>query len=202
MRISLTKKITFALVLFGLVPASIIAWFAYDSTNDFRLNQTLLIKQAAISISDKAASVLLRDPGTLKEAKAGTLSQGAKEEIRGSIGFVLTELALDNSQVFIFTHDGKVLVKRKPYGQSETDQAEGLSLTRYQKWAETNATMPVSAPSKPYAGEREGKVEMFPPFPTVGTALSRWSSCLRMSPSLPSTRTSSGSLSSWGQSLP
>jgi methyl-accepting chemotaxis protein len=160
MRISLTNKITFALVVFGLVPASIIAWFAWDSTNDFRLNQTLLIKQAAISISDKAASVLERDPGTLKEAKTGVLSQAAKQEILTRIGFVLTELALDNSQVFIFTPDGKVLVKRKAYGQSDTDQAEGLSLTRYQKWAETNATIPVSAPSKPYAGEREGKVEM------------------------------------------
>ena len=57
MRISLTNKITIALVLFGLVPASIVAWFAYNSNDEFRHNQTLLIKQAAISISDRVAAV-------------------------------------------------------------------------------------------------------------------------------------------------
>ena len=64
MRISLTNKITFALVLFGLVPASIVAWFAYNSNDEFRGNQTLLIKQAAISISDQVAAVLQQDPTT------------------------------------------------------------------------------------------------------------------------------------------
>ena len=85
MRISLTNKITFALVVFGLVPASIIAWFAYDSNNDFRRSQTLLIKQAAISISDKVAPVLEHDPATLKDAIAGTLPPAAKDRIRAEI---------------------------------------------------------------------------------------------------------------------
>ena len=54
MRISLTNKITIALVLFGLVPASIIAWFAWNSNNDFGNLQTILVKQAATSISDRS----------------------------------------------------------------------------------------------------------------------------------------------------
>src|SRR6202035_5248770 len=119
--ISLTNKITIALVVFGLVPASIIAWFAYDSNNDFRGKQNLLIKQAAISISDRVASTLERDPATaaatIKDASAGSLPTAAKESIRAEIGFILRELVLDNSQVYIFTSDGKVLITRKPYGQ-------------------------------------------------------------------------------------
>jgi methyl-accepting chemotaxis protein len=160
MRISLTNKITIALVLFGLVPASIVAWFAYDSNNDFQRNQTLLIKQAAISISDKVAPVLEQDDKTLKDAIAGTLSPAAKVRIGASIGSVLGQLGLDNSQAFIFTADGKVLFKRKPYGQSDNDNVEGLSTTRYRKFAEDAATAPYFNSSKPFEGERERNVEL------------------------------------------
>ena len=52
MRISLRTQITAALVLFGLIPASIVAWFAYSGNDDFRRSQTLLLQQAAVSISE------------------------------------------------------------------------------------------------------------------------------------------------------
>ena len=79
MRISLTNKITFALVLFGLVPASIIAWFAYDSNNDFERIQSTLVKQAAVSISDRVALLLAMDPSQdIKEA-GGVGSRGPNQ---------------------------------------------------------------------------------------------------------------------------
>ncbi len=40
MRISLRKQITAALVLFGLVPATIVAWFAYQTKTSSRRNKT------------------------------------------------------------------------------------------------------------------------------------------------------------------
>ena len=41
MRITLSWKITAILVLFGLVPASIVAWFAYNANDDFRKKQNV-----------------------------------------------------------------------------------------------------------------------------------------------------------------
>jgi methyl-accepting chemotaxis protein len=162
MRISLTNKITFALVLFGLVPASIIAWFAYDSNNDFRKNTTQLIKQAAISISDRVASILEHDPApaTIHEAIGGSLQSAVGKEIERHIGAIVRDLGLDNSQVFIFTAEGKILNKRKPYGEFDTSQGDERSLTRYRVWAENALTAPHFDFSQPLDGEREGKVEL------------------------------------------
>ena len=54
MRISLRTKVTVALVAFGLIPAGIIAAFAYNSAQDFMGRQRLMIRQAAVAISDHA----------------------------------------------------------------------------------------------------------------------------------------------------
>ena len=63
MRISLINKITTALVLFGLIPASIVAWFAYSANDDFkRQARSFLIKQAAASISDHIAALIYQNP--------------------------------------------------------------------------------------------------------------------------------------------
>ena len=51
MRVTLSWKITTILVLFGLVPASIIAWFAYKANDDFKDKQTLIVKQTGEAIS-------------------------------------------------------------------------------------------------------------------------------------------------------
>ncbi len=41
---SLQKQITIALVLFGLVPSLVIASFALDAAEDFKLKQLMLIR--------------------------------------------------------------------------------------------------------------------------------------------------------------
>jgi methyl-accepting chemotaxis protein len=164
MRISLTNKISFALVVFGLVPASIIAWFAYDSNNDFRGKQNLLIKQAAISISDRVASILEQDPATvtatIKDATDGTLSPPVKVRIQSEIGFILNQLTLDNSQVFIFTSDAKVLITRKPFGEFDTNPGDPRAFSRYRKAAENAVAAPFFERSPPLEDERDGKVEL------------------------------------------
>lgn len=153
MRISLTNKITFALVVFGLVPASIIAWFAYNSNDEYRRNQTLLIKQAAISISDRVAAVLQQDPTTapalIKEAIDGTLPNASQDGIRSQINSILNQLFLENSLVYIFTSEGKVLITRKPYGDLDANLGDPRALRRYTKVAENGTTCRISSDPRP-----------------------------------------------------
>ena len=47
MRLTLRRQITTALVLFGLVPAAIVAAFAWLSNDDYREKQKIILKQAA-----------------------------------------------------------------------------------------------------------------------------------------------------------
>ena len=47
MRLTLRRQITTALVLFGLVPAAIVAAFAFLSNEDFKDKQKILVRQAA-----------------------------------------------------------------------------------------------------------------------------------------------------------
>ena len=49
---------TTALVLFGLVPASIVAYFAYQSSEEFKDKQRLLIGQAALTIAKNLAPIM------------------------------------------------------------------------------------------------------------------------------------------------
>ena len=55
MRIPLRTKVTLALVAFGLIPAGIVAAFAYKSAEDFMGKQKVMIRQAAVAISDHAS---------------------------------------------------------------------------------------------------------------------------------------------------
>src|SRR4051812_26323882 len=61
MRISLRTKVTLALVAFGLIPAGIIAAFAYWSAEDFMVRQQVMIQQAAAAISDHAKLLVLKN---------------------------------------------------------------------------------------------------------------------------------------------
>ena len=47
MRITLKWKITAILVVFGLVPAAIVAWFAYNANDDYRNKQILIVAKTA-----------------------------------------------------------------------------------------------------------------------------------------------------------
>ena len=61
MRIPLRTKVTLTLVAFGLIPAGIVAAFAYMSAQDFMGKQGVMINQAAASISDHAKMLILKN---------------------------------------------------------------------------------------------------------------------------------------------
>ncbi len=67
MRMSLRWKVTLALVAFGLIPAGIVAAFAYASTDDFIEKQNLIIRRAAATIGDRVVSVIQKNPDHLSK---------------------------------------------------------------------------------------------------------------------------------------
>jgi methyl-accepting chemotaxis protein len=156
MRFSLTKKIPIALVLFGVIPASIVALFAYHANDEFKDKQTLLIKQAALSVSEKVANLLEQpDKTILEKSIAGDIPETLKATIRNRITSILTQFKIDSAYAYILTPDDKILVSRKPYGGFDS----GADFKpRYQAIAQKVNTNDVEY-SPPAAGESEGQVE-------------------------------------------
>ncbi len=167
MRIPLVYKITIALVLFGLIPASIVAWFAYDSNNDFRKIQATLVKQAAASISDRVGPLVFQDQQKEKEKEAAptlTLSEPALNAIKREMRQIVEQFGIDDATVYIIVPDPKVgdriLVKRKPGG--EFDQNPGLLTLsrRYAKYTEAGVLGPAVERSDPLSNDSEGTPEL------------------------------------------
>ncbi len=112
MRISLGKQITTALVLFGIVPAVVIAGFAYQANDEFRKTQTLMIGLVAASISKDVGSILELKPEMLDSAKKGALSDNERNEIRGVIERELGAFKLEGAQVYLINPHDVLLARR------------------------------------------------------------------------------------------
>jgi methyl-accepting chemotaxis protein len=118
MRITLRTKLTTALVLFGLVPASIVAYFAYQSNDDYKEKQRLIVRQAAAAISAWVAGAV-EPPAPKAEAPfAWNLTDKVKEDLHGVIGDVVSQFGLPptQTQVVIVDPSDRVLVKRREEG--------------------------------------------------------------------------------------
>jgi methyl-accepting chemotaxis protein len=134
MRISLRKQITIALVLFGLIPASAVAWFAYGANDDFRRSQTLLLQQAAVSIADNAAVLLVRNPKAVEDAENGSLPDEEKRKIHRLIESVLDQFNIGSSaQVFIANSDDRILDFRPRNGASNLNLANQALPAQFRK---------------------------------------------------------------------
>jgi methyl-accepting chemotaxis protein len=160
MRISLTNKITIALVLFGLVPASIIAWFAYDWNNDFKRIQATLFKQAAASISDRVALLLAPGAAKVKEAGGAGIPDELRDQVKLRVGQVLEQSGIDEAQVYVLGPDGKILVKRKSDGEFDASPGSSIFSRRYAKLADVAALKAGYDYSDPPVSEPDGKVEL------------------------------------------
>lgn len=78
MRIPLRTKVTLTLVAFGLIPAGIVAAFAYMSAQDFMGRQTQMISAAAASISDHAKMLILKNYELDHKAEKAATERGDK----------------------------------------------------------------------------------------------------------------------------
>jgi len=128
MRLTLRKKITFALVAFGLVPAALVAGTAYLADDRFKRKQDLIIQTAAASISDKIFAIAL----TNRKAGAGgpeaepaappewDPDAAARRRIEDAIAEVVSRFELANAQVLVVDPRNNVLVRhRGPSGTFE-----------------------------------------------------------------------------------
>jgi methyl-accepting chemotaxis protein len=111
MRIPLRWKITTACLLFGLIPAVIMASFAYQASDDFKEKQLLLIKQSAVSIGDHVGQVL-DGKEVAKAVTAGSLPSDARNTIANEVGRVFTKFGFTSATVYIVTPANEVLFKR------------------------------------------------------------------------------------------
>ncbi|MGO9463919.1 MAG: methyl-accepting chemotaxis protein [Isosphaeraceae bacterium] len=119
MRITLRTQVTTALVLFGLVPASIVAYFAYQSNDDFKEKQRLIVRQAAEVISYKIANIV--DTRQQNPEAAAVWNPTAEQKIafRQEIGLVLRNFQLPNAQIRVVDPTDKILIKRGENGMWE-----------------------------------------------------------------------------------
>ncbi len=131
MRITLSWKITAILVVFGLVPASIVAWFAYNSNDDYRKKQTLIVVKTTEAISFRAAAILEKDPKVVEQALQGSLEEKVRRAIEDVITTELGQSAIQSAQVYIVTAEGRVLVWRKPTQGFDSNVANSTMDFRY-----------------------------------------------------------------------
>ncbi len=125
MRISLRTQITAALVLFGLVPASIVAWFAYQTQDDFKDKQKLIVRQAAEAMSQRIGVLArVRTRRSTGEDPGRRQVDRRREERRSKniITDVVSQFNLDDlgqaatAQVFIVDPDNKLILERTETG--------------------------------------------------------------------------------------
>jgi methyl-accepting chemotaxis protein len=134
MRLTLRRQITTAFILFGLVPALVVAWSAYQSTDDFKDKQRMILGLAATTIGERIARPL---EDAVKTAETATprreLSEEQKHPLRDIILGVLTDARLaQSSQVIVVDPENKMVLKRTERGS--WDPTNNIDLDyRYQE---------------------------------------------------------------------
>jgi methyl-accepting chemotaxis protein len=115
MRFTLRKQVTGALVLFGLVPAFIVAWFAWQSNSDYKDKQKLLIRNAAHSISQRASLVL--QPAVTKAEKSDSgplkLEMSEKTKLEGIVNEVVGNFNIETAHVEIADPSNILLLRKR-----------------------------------------------------------------------------------------
>ncbi|WP_165247528.1 methyl-accepting chemotaxis protein [Paludisphaera soli] len=143
MRLTLRKKVTLALVAFGLIPAGIVAATAYLADDQFKRKQDLIIQTAAAAISDKIHTAALTNQKTkpvtaTAPEEAGmalpewNLDEAARRMIQNAIAEVVSRFELANTQVMVVDPQNTVLINhRGPDGKFE-DKSDRLP-SRYEQ---------------------------------------------------------------------
>jgi methyl-accepting chemotaxis protein len=114
MRLTLRKQITTALVLFGVVPAAIVAAFAWRSNDDFKETKRILVKQAARFINARLAPDSEKFKNTTFDSN--WVPQGEDRAlIEGIIRDAATQSKL-RAKIYLINPNRKVLVKMNENG--------------------------------------------------------------------------------------
>jgi len=126
MRIPLRTKVTLTLVAFGLIPAGIVAAFAYLSAQDFMGRQRVMIRQAAASISDHA-KLLVQKNNELEHkgekvspdnppALKWELTDADREDLQRHISYALRDHNLSNAVIYLADPMNSLVLQRSNTG--------------------------------------------------------------------------------------
>ncbi|QEH33157.1 Methyl-accepting chemotaxis protein I [Aquisphaera giovannonii] len=144
MRISIGTKVTVALVIFGLIPALLIATFTYLSAEEFMSRQNSLIRLTAASISDHARSLILKGDASRKADKPGEApppikwapSADDQVDLKSFVTQTILNSKLENASVYLVDPVGNVLLQQGKQGGFGTSQADQTLDLRYKGLAE------------------------------------------------------------------
>ena len=126
MRLSLRKQIITALMLFGLLPSSIVAWFAFEAADDFKVKQNDLIRQAAFSASDRIERMLVPSEG-LKGRPAWDPKIN-KERLTTILNDVSQQFHIERAQIQVVGPNDVILVSRDHTGVLDMSATRQLVL--------------------------------------------------------------------------
>jgi methyl-accepting chemotaxis protein len=130
MKFSLRTKLTLAFVGFGLVPAVVIAYFAWNSTENLKRRQDLIIRQAALS----AELLIERSVFVSKDGKVATIWRSGPERqelLEGTFDRVLTQLresGIKDARMLIVDHGANdKVVAQLDANETSTSEERGRS---------------------------------------------------------------------------
>ncbi|MDE2507954.1 MAG: methyl-accepting chemotaxis protein [Planctomycetota bacterium] len=124
MRLSLRWKMTLILVLFGTVPASIVAWFSYNSSNEFKKKQGYIVKLSAQLIADRIAAMMHVDSA---ERPPWRPERIVNRDLLNKINGVLELTSSDDARVLIVNPKKEILYSRKDHRTLESVDPVPLS---------------------------------------------------------------------------
>jgi methyl-accepting chemotaxis protein len=172
MRIPLRTKVTLTLVAFGLIPAGIVAAFAYMSAQDFMGKQGVMINQAAASISDHAKMLILKNYELDHKAEKAATERGDKaaadnppplkweltdadrEDLQRHISYMLRNHNLANAWVYLVDPMNYLVLQRSNAGTFSTNLKDLKLPAKYEAIADSAngkfGTEPIEARSEPY----------------------------------------------------
>ncbi len=133
MRLPLRYQITIALVLFGLVPAGVVAWYAFDATKDYKHNKQTIIRQAAAAAGSRIEP-LLKPAVVIKDGKPTDewdLTKINKNRVITELDGVAEDFELPYAEVYVVDTNNQVVVKR-PHGTDPSQTALTPLPSRYQ----------------------------------------------------------------------
>jgi hypothetical protein len=159
MRISLRTKVTLALVAFGLIPAGIIAAFAYNSAQDFMGRQKLMIRQAAVAISDHARLLVQKNNELERKGKEVTtenppplkwqLTEEDVQNLQRHISDTVRDYNLANTTVYLVDPKNILIIQRDKQNSFSSNLRDSKLPYKYEKQADAanfkNDTEPIEA---------------------------------------------------------
>jgi methyl-accepting chemotaxis protein len=124
---SLRKQITLALLVFGLVPACIVAWVSYNAAEDFKARQEIILRQSAFAAADRIERLLLMEKDVPGYPPTWNPKNLDEEKLRDPLDRLASQFHLGyKAKILVINGDNTVVAKRDPNGELSTTPSGGL----------------------------------------------------------------------------